>query len=78
MPDARGWLWLEPVGLWIGVTQPGGDEAGAAYLYDAEGNLIGDYTSVTRAAAEAEARAAEAEVRLRELEAELRRQRGAE
>ncbi len=76
-PNARGWLWLEPVGVWVGLD---GDNVAC---YDAEDNWIEDYTGVTIArakaearAAEAEARAAEAEARLRQLEAELRRLRG--
>lgn len=79
-PDERGWLWLEPVGLWLGV------EGTRVYLYDPSGNKIVIYSDVegareaeaqaraeaeTRAKDEAKARKA-AEQRIRELEAELR------
>jgi len=75
--NERGWLWLEPVGVWLGLR--GKNLA----CYDEAGNLIEDYTGVTQARddearrrAEAEERADEAEARIRELEAELRRLRG--
>jgi Uma2 family endonuclease len=88
MPNEQGWLWLEPVSVWLAIT------GGAVVCYDRDGNRIEDYVGVTRArrqamtrAAEAEARAAEEararieaerraaelETRLRALEAELRR-----
>jgi Uma2 family endonuclease len=81
--DKRGWLWLEPVGVWIGVRDD------QIECYDESGNLIDDYTQLDLARAEAEARAetaearakaeaaarVEAEVRLHSLEAELRRLR---
>jgi colicin import membrane protein len=90
-PDERGWLWLAPVRLWLGVE---GDEI---VCYDEDGRPQGDYRALAvavtaaerarmeaeRARAEAERRAtaeaaarAEAEDRLRALEAELRRLRG--
>ena len=82
----RGWLWLDPVRLWLGIR---GDRV---VCYDENGDLIEDYIHVTAARAEAEARAseaeaqaaseararAEAEARVRQLEAELRRLRGEE
>ena len=76
-PDDRGRVWLEPVGLWLGVTlnpDTGGDRL---VLIDPKtGQGIGDYTVITRELeAEAEKRA-QAEDRIRELEAELRRLRG--
>ncbi|MBS1252044.1 MAG: hypothetical protein MAG451_01080 [Anaerolineales bacterium] len=61
----RGWLWLDPVRLWLGIR---GDRVAC---YDEKGDLIEDYTRVTAARAEAEARA-------HHLEAELRRLRGEE
>jgi hypothetical protein len=82
--DDRGWLWLAPVRLWLGLQD------GEVACFDAEGELLGDYqalaaalaaaeeraaTAEERALAEAEARAALA-ARLREAEAELRRLRG--
>jgi colicin import membrane protein len=85
-PNARGWLWLEPLQLWLGTSDY------SIALYDRNGKMLGDYTSVkeelaaasvarmqaetARARAEAEAR--EATARVRELEAELRRLRGEE
>jgi len=87
-PDERGWIWLEPVRLWLGVTRdrrPGYD---LLACYDPEtGEEIGDYLAVTQAleaeaesraraearAAAAEANAATAEARIRALEAELNR-----
>lgn len=89
-PDERGRLWLEPVGLWLGLRD------NEVECYDKAGDVIGDYAHVmavrvqaeARAAAEAQARAeaeeraaaeaqarAELEGRVRELEAELRRLR---
>jgi Uma2 family endonuclease len=77
-PDERGWLWLEPVKLWLGVA----DEA--IVCYDEAGRPFADYPVVvaerdaatTRLAAEAQARVeaearvvAEAQVR---MEAEAR------
>ncbi len=58
-PDHRGWIWLEPVRLWLGVTRtrhPGYD---LLACYDPEtGEEIGDYVAVTKALdAEAESRA---------------------
>lgn len=64
-PDERGWLWLEPVRLWLGVD---GEQV---VCYDETGAAIEDYVAVAAARAEAEAR-------VRELEAELRRLRGDE
>jgi len=46
-----GWLWLEPVGVWLELR--GKNLA----CYDEAGNLIEDYTGVTQARAEAEKRA---------------------
>jgi Uma2 family endonuclease len=83
-PDERGWLWLEPLKLWLGIRD---DEV---YCFDEAGAQIGDYTAVTaahaavtaaltaerQARAEAEDRATAAEARLHALEEELRRLRG--
>jgi Uma2 family endonuclease len=76
-PDARGWLWLEPVRVWLGIRE------NELFCYDEAGAEIGDYAHLTNALAteaaariEAESRAQAAETRLRELEAELRRLRG--
>jgi colicin import membrane protein len=83
-PDERGWLWMEPVGLWIGIHE------NHICCYTADGRYIEDYIGVYTArvqleaqARQAEARAnaeqqarADAEARIAELEAELRRLRG--
>ncbi|PDW02872.1 Uma2 family endonuclease [Candidatus Viridilinea mediisalina] len=85
IPNERGWLWLEPVALWLAV------EAHELVCYNAAGEALGDYQalatalrqeSAAREEAEqariaAEQRAAAAEVRLRELEAEVQRLRDA-
>ncbi len=66
----EGRLWLEPVGLWLGVE----DER--TYLYTPTGERMLNYGEVSRARdAEARARAA-AEERVRQLEEELRRRGG--
>ncbi len=71
-PDERGWFWLEPVGIWIGT------QADRAVCYDAAGNPLDDYVSVSaaRIAAEnrvvaAEARAVAAEARADRAEAQM-------
>jgi Uma2 family endonuclease len=83
-PDERGWFWIEPLGLWMGLQE------NEVYLFDQDGTPMGDYAEVVatlnaerealaterQARADAEARAADAEARLRELEVELRRMRG--
>ena len=75
-PNAEGWLWLEPVNLWLGLD---GEDL---VCYDESGEALLDYVGMTEARAEAEARAAEeakalaaAEERIRQLEAELQRRR---
>lgn len=74
-PDGSGLLWLEPVGLWLGL------KGSAVAFYDGKtGMEVGDYSMVTKerdaAAAErdaADARAVAAEERIRELEEQLKR-----
>jgi Uma2 family endonuclease len=80
-PNVDGWLWLEPVNLWLGL------EGEDLVCYDESGEVLLDYVGMTEARAEAEARAAEeaqaraaeaqaraaAEERIRQLEAELQR-----
>ncbi len=58
-PDARGRLWLEPLGLWMGLQE------NEVYLFDQDGTQIGDYAEVVatltterQARTDAEARAA--------------------
>jgi hypothetical protein len=41
-PDARGWLWLEPLRLWIGVRD------GEVYCFDEQGRQLGDYADLAR------------------------------
>jgi colicin import membrane protein len=90
-PDERGWIWLETVGLWLGLVDD------RTVLFEENGDRIPDYAEAVqemqnaearttaaegRAAAEADARrladarAAAAEARAKELEAELQRLRG--
>jgi Uma2 family endonuclease len=83
-PDERGWLWMEPVGLWIGIRE------NQIECYHTDGRYIEDYAEVLAARIEAETRAetaearaqaerqarTQAEARLADLEAELRRLRG--
>ena len=73
-PDARGWLWLEPVRLWLGVTHDQTGRYERVACYDpGSGEELGDYTAVSQALAlEKEARA-QAEARA-EVEAEAREQ----
>lgn len=68
-PNERGWIWLAPVQVWIGVVD------NDIVCYDRSGQALGDYRALAeRLAAETSARSA-AETRLRELEAELQRLR---
>jgi colicin import membrane protein len=87
-PDARGWIWLDPVGVWLGVVQDPQLGCDRLACFDAEtGAEIGDYKAVSdaleaatakaqaetrRADAEAKGRA-QAETRVRELEEAMRR-----
>ncbi len=57
-PDERGWLWLEPLRLYLAVLA---DKD--VVCYDAEGQLIGSYVDLQREKAEAEARAVEEKAR---------------
>ncbi|MCH8289802.1 Uma2 family endonuclease [Candidatus Poribacteria bacterium] len=59
-PNERGWLWLEPVSVWLGW------QGENIVCYDQEGNLIEDYASVTKARAEESQARAEAEARAAE------------
>ncbi len=62
--NERGWAWLEPLGLWLGVKvnpDTGGDRLA---LFDPETGLeIADYTAIRRARDAADARADAAEDR---------------
>jgi hypothetical protein len=88
--NERGWAWLEPLRLWLGVkvnADTGGDRLA---LFDPETLLeIADYTAIRRERDAADARAAaaesarvdaeiaraDAEARVRQLEDELNRRR---
>jgi Uma2 family endonuclease len=51
VPNERGWLWLEPVRLWLGIQD---DEI---VCYDEDGRPLGDYRALSEAlAAETQAR----------------------
>ncbi len=79
-PDARGWLWLDAVQVWLGIQD------NEVYAYDRDGQQLGDYATVVaqlttavtqlvtehtaRVAAEAQAEAAEAQA-AREREARM-------
>ena len=65
-PDARGWLWLDAVQVWLGIQD------NEVYAYDQDGQQLGDYATVVaqlateyaaRVAAEAQA-ARERETRM--------------
>ena len=63
--DEHGHAWLEPVGLWLGVTTNPQTRGDRLALFDPRtGEEIGDYTAISQARAAAEARA-EAEARAR-------------
>ncbi len=62
-PDERGWLWLEPVQVWLGLHE------NEPLCYDEAGQPIKDYTNLTAAYLQAETKAAEAESRATEAEA---------
>ena len=60
--DERGWLWLEPVQLWLGVVD------NEVYCFDEHGVQIGHYAEVVQALSEAELRADAATQALSEAE----------
>jgi len=49
--DARGWIWLEPVRLWLGVTQDRRTGCDRLACYDENGEELGDYTAISQALA---------------------------
>jgi Uma2 family endonuclease len=61
--DEQQRLWLEVAGLWIGLRDD------HVVCYDLDGNAIGDYLNVMRAAEAAQARAVEAQARAAEAQA---------
>jgi Uma2 family endonuclease len=71
-PDARGWYWLEAVGVWLGL-----ERGERPRCYDEAGQPILDYPEASERMADQEARIAEQAARIAALEAEVRRLRGA-
>ncbi|WP_028459098.1 Uma2 family endonuclease [Chloroflexus sp. Y-396-1] len=67
-PDARGWVYLEVAGLWLGV------EGDHVVCYTDDGTAFGDYTTVVQQAAEAEARARREAAARAEAEEQARRE----
>jgi colicin import membrane protein len=79
-PDAHGRVWLEPVGLWLGQTRdPQGGFMRLACYDPVTDEEVGDYTAISQALAEsqarAEAEAARAEAEAARAEAEAARAR---
>lgn len=48
-PDARGWVWLAPVRLWLALTKERRLGYDRVVCYDENGNELGDYTAITKA-----------------------------
>ena len=77
-PDERGWIWLEPIGVWLGIAP----EARLGYdrlaCFDpATGEEIGDYTAISQALEAAETQGAALAEAQAQAEAEtLRSSRG--
>jgi flagellar biosynthesis GTPase FlhF len=76
-PDPRGWVWLDPLGIWLGVTRDRIGGFNRLACFDPTGQELGDYGAITKALeAESKARAdaeARAEAEHRRAEAEHRR-----
>jgi len=63
-PDARGWIWLDPLGLWLGVVQDPRLGCDRLACFEAEtGAEIGDYEAISDALAAATAAQAHAEAK---------------
>jgi hypothetical protein len=72
--DVRGWIWLDPLGLWLGVVQDPRLGCDRLACFDAEtGAEIGDYQAISQALAAATAAQAQAEGRV-QAEASAREQ----
>jgi len=68
-PDEKGRVWVEPVGLWLGVrVNPYTGADCVAFIDPATGLEIGDYTAIRQAREEAQARASQAEIRASQAE----------
>ena len=63
VPDSRGWIWLDPLGLWLGVVRdPWLADCDRLACFEAEtGEQIGDYNAISQALAVATAKQAQAE-----------------
>jgi len=70
-PDADGRVYLAIADIWLGLQRD------HAVCYDAAGREIGDYVTVVRQAAKAEARAKQAAARAKEAAARVRREAAA-
>ncbi len=70
-PDARGWVYLEVAGLWLGV------EGDHVVCYTDDGTAFGDYATVVQQVADEAAARAEAEARARAAEAQAQREAAA-
>ena len=63
-PDARGWIWLDPLGLWLGVVPDPRLGCDRLACFDGEtGEEIGDYEAISQALEAATAAQAQAEAR---------------
>jgi colicin import membrane protein len=75
--DKRGWIWLDPLRLWLGVTRDRLSGFNRLACFEPGGEEVGDYSAITKAvAAESKARAeaeGRAEAEHRRAEAEHRR-----
>ena len=73
-PDARGWIWLDPLGLWLGVVQDPQLGCDRLACFDAQtGEEIGDYKAISQALEVATAERGQAEARV-QAEADARKQ----
>ncbi len=73
-PDARGRIWIEAVGLWLGVVRDEEMDCDRLACYDGEtGEEVGDYQALTLALEEAMAERTRA-VEQAQAELEARRQ----
>ena len=73
-PDPRGWIWLDPLRLWLGVVQDRRLGCDRLACFDAEtGKEIGDYETISEALAAATAERAQLEARA-QAQAEARTQ----
>jgi Uma2 family endonuclease len=62
LPDARGWYWIEPIGLWLGIEQ------GEVYLFTQANERFFQYEELSVAYAEIQERVSDAEQRANEAE----------